>query len=267
MLKRIGLCFFVLALSCAGSAYAQCVVDTSTPTYANGAFLRYTPCDANGKIKTTGSGGGGGGDASEAEQQTQTGILTTIDADTGAISLGVGGTADAAATAGSTGSLNAKLRLMSSQLDSIKTAVETLDNIVSSNRASVTLYDSSGNEIVVPTAGLTSYTAAGASTNCTNVKNAAGTVYHVSVSNTTTTVYYLRWYNLSSTPTASSATGYVSSLPIPPAAASGQVGGRETPYNIGKAFTTGVGFCITGGASSTDNTNAATGVFVEILYK
>ncbi len=63
MLKRIGLCFFMLALSCAGSAYAQCVVDTSTPTYANGAFLRYTPCNANGEIKTTGSGGGGAGAA------------------------------------------------------------------------------------------------------------------------------------------------------------------------------------------------------------
>ncbi len=32
-----------------------------------------------------GSGSGGGGDASLAEQQTQTGILTTIDADTGTI--------------------------------------------------------------------------------------------------------------------------------------------------------------------------------------
>jgi hypothetical protein len=102
MMKRIGLCFFVLALSCAGSAYAQCVVDTSTPTYANGAFLRYTPCDANGKIKTTGSGGGGGGDASEAEQQTQTGILTTIDADTGTIA-GAVKAEDAAHSSGHTG--------------------------------------------------------------------------------------------------------------------------------------------------------------------
>jgi hypothetical protein len=38
-------------------------------------------------------------------------------------------------------------------------------------------------------------------------------------------------------------------------------------FNIGKAFTTGIGFCITGGASSTDNTNAAAGVYVSALYK
>lgn len=139
--------------------------------------------------------------------------------------------------------------------------------VTASSTLKVTNYDSSGNEIVVPTAGLTGYTAAGASTNATSVKGSAGTLYGLSLSNTTTTVYYLRLYNLSSAPTCSSATGYVSSIPIPPAAASGQVGGREIQYNIGKAFTTGIAFCVTGGASSTDNTNAATGVFVESLYK
>lgn len=139
--------------------------------------------------------------------------------------------------------------------------------VTSSGTLKITNYDSSGNEIVIPTAGLTSYTAAGASTNATNVKNAAGTLYGLSLSNTTTTVYYVRLYNLSSSPTCNSATGYVESIPVPPAAAAGQVGGREMSFNIGKAFTTGIGFCITGGASSTDNTNAAAGVYVSALYK
>lgn len=139
--------------------------------------------------------------------------------------------------------------------------------VTSSGTLKITNYDSSGNEIVVPTAGLTSYTAAGASTNATSVKNAAGTMFGLSGTNTNTTIYYLRLYNLSSAPTCSSSTGYVSTIPIPPAAASGGAGGREIQYNIGKAFTTGIAFCITGGPSSTDNTNAATGVFVEILYK
>lgn len=50
------------ALVCAASDVgAQCVVDTSTPTYDNGKFLRYTPCNENGALKTTGAGGGGGG--------------------------------------------------------------------------------------------------------------------------------------------------------------------------------------------------------------
>lgn len=49
----------------------------------------------------------------------------------------LGANADAAATAGSTGSLSAKMRLMTSQLDSIKTAVETLDNVVGGSEAQV----------------------------------------------------------------------------------------------------------------------------------
>ncbi len=50
---------------------------------------------------------------------------------------GVGAIADAAVTAGATGSVSAKLRLMSSQLDSIKTAVETLDNTVGGSELQV----------------------------------------------------------------------------------------------------------------------------------
>lgn len=41
-----------------------------------------------------------------------------------------GANSDSAATAGSTGSIQAKLRLMTSQLDAIKTSVETIDNTV-----------------------------------------------------------------------------------------------------------------------------------------
>lgn len=48
-----------------------------------------------------------------------------------------GANADAAATAGSTGTMQAKLRLVTSQLDSIKTAVETLDNTVGGSELQV----------------------------------------------------------------------------------------------------------------------------------
>lgn len=44
--------------------------------------------------------------------------------------VSLGAIADAAATAGSTGTAQAKLRLITSQLDSIKTAVELLDNAI-----------------------------------------------------------------------------------------------------------------------------------------
>lgn len=191
----------------------------------------------------TGSGGGGGGAVTVADGADVT----------------TGATTDAAITTNTTGTISGKLRGLVAILADVWNS--------SSHTLKITNYDSAGNEIVVPTAGLTSYTAASATTNATNIKNAAGTVYGYTLTNTTTTIYYLRMYNLSSAPTCSSATGYVATIPIPPAAAAGGAGGREISKNIGQAFTTGIGFCVTGGPSSTDNTSAATGVFVEILYK
>jgi hypothetical protein len=104
-----------------------------------------------------------------------------------------------------------------------------------------------------------------ASTNATNCKNAAGQLYHVQVINTTSTIYYLRLYNLSTSPTCSSATGFIRSIPIPHANGAGA--GIAANQHPGEAFGTGIGFCLTGGGSSTDNTNAATGVYITLLYK
>lgn len=106
-----------------------------------------------------------------------------------------------------------------------------------------------------------------ASTNSTSCKGSAGNFYGFEVYNTATTVYYLRLYNSSSAPTCSSATGFIRTIPIPPAPAAGQVGGVVSNQVIPVGFSTGIGYCITGGSSSTDNTNAATGVFGEIRYK
>lgn len=106
-----------------------------------------------------------------------------------------------------------------------------------------------------------------ASTNATNCKGSAGNLYGYEIYNTSTTVYYLRLYNLSASPTCSSATGFIRTIPIPPAAAAGGVGGAVSNYTVPVNFGTGIGFCITGGSASTDNTNAATGVFGEIRYK
>jgi hypothetical protein len=108
------------------------------------------------------------------------------------------------------------------------------------------------------------YVAAGASTNATNCKASAGLVYVYELTNTTSTIYYLRMYNSSGSPTCSSSTGYVRSIPIPHATGAG--GGIVVSNPVGETFGTGVSFCITGGASSTDNTNAATGVFVTLQY-
>lgn len=100
-------------LACVGvvNAEAQCVVDTSTPTYDNGKFLRYTPCNENGAIKTTGAGGGSG-DASAANQTTLNGY--------------VGNTTDAVVAAGAAGSMSAKLRRLTTDLDALNTLITAL---------------------------------------------------------------------------------------------------------------------------------------------
>lgn len=61
----------------------------------------------------------------------------STEATVSALAGDVGDTADAAATAGGTGTLHAKQRLMTSQLDSIKTAVETLDNAIAGTEMQV----------------------------------------------------------------------------------------------------------------------------------
>jgi hypothetical protein len=115
--------------------------------------------------------------------------------------------------------------------------------------------------------GSTAYHLSGgsaASTNSTNVKASAGTVYNIVALNTSATLAYLRLYNASSAPTCSSATGVVHDYPVP-ANASGA--GLVIPFPTGEAYSTGIGFCLTGGGTDTDATNAPTGVYVEISYK
>lgn len=111
----------------------------------------------------------------------------------------------------------------------------------------------------------TCYITSAASTNATNCKASAGTVHAIHVTNTTTTNYFLRMYDASGAPTCSSATGFVETVPALGAPANGGVNGRAVA--VGELYSSGIGFCLTGGGSSTDNTNAATGVYVSIKYK
>lgn len=121
--------------------------------------------------------------------------------------------------------------------------------------------------LIPPTTGgvSTCYLSSAASTNSTSCKASAGQLYNVRVINTTSTIYYLRLYNSSSAPTCSSATGFVESIPIPHGSGAGA--GVANSLTIGQTFGTGLGFCLTGGGGSTDNTNAATGVYISLLYK
>jgi hypothetical protein len=111
---------------------------------------------------------------------------------------------------------------------------------------------------------VTSYITSAASTNATSVKAGPGNVYGYSLINTTATLYYLRMYNLAAAPTCSSATGFVETIPIP--ASTTGAGVQRTQPN-GQTFSAGIGYCLTGGGTSTDNTNAAVGLYVTLLWK
>lgn len=104
-----------------------------------------------------------------------------------------------------------------------------------------------------------------ATTNATNCKASSGNLYGYEVVNTTSTLYYLRLYNLGSAPTCSSATGFIRSIPIPHATGTGAGIIRSNDIPVG--YTTGIGFCLTLNGASTDNNAAAIGVYINLLYK
>lgn len=216
-------------------------------------------------------------------------VSGTVTANMGTVTADpFGANADAASA---TGSISAKLRFIASTgipitgtvtvgshnvtnagTFAVQPAANSSVNLNQINGASVASPDAnsymlaSGAATATTTAGTaTCYITSGASTNATNCKASAGNLYEIHVTNTTTTNYFLRVYNLSSAPTCSSSSGFVETVPALGAAANGGVNGRiNTPP---QAYSTGIGFCLTGGGSSTDNTNAATGVYVTLLYK
>lgn len=103
-----------------------------------------------------------------------------------------------------------------------------------------------------------------ASTNAFSCKAQAATLYDLSGVNTTATLAYLRIYNLATSPTCSSATGFVATFPIPASASGASL---VRPFVAGRVFSAGIAWCITGGGSSTDNTNAPAGVYVTVSAK
>ena len=102
------------------------------------------------------------------------------------------------------------------------------------------------------TGGLTTFTLIStATTNATNVKATAGTVYSIQASNTGAAVAFLKLYNLAVAPTVGTSVA-VKTLIIP-------VGGGIvlSANDIGIAFTTGIAIATTGIASTADTTAVA----------
>jgi len=101
--------------------------------------------------------------------------------------------------------------------------------------------------------------AAVASANC---KSTAGTFKGLRAINTSGTLAYVRMYNLGGTPTCSSATGFVESIPIP----ASTTGAGIVDILSAFPYSAGVAYCVTGGAGNADNTAPPAGVFITIAY-
>lgn len=104
-----------------------------------------------------------------------------------------------------------------------------------------------------------------ASTNSTLIAAGQHTLCALNLENTTATLYYVRVYDSGTAPTCSSPTGFKFTLAVPANTTGAGIAANLGPF--GMDFAAGPAFCITGGPSSTDNTNAATGVFVVAAYK
>lgn len=188
------------------------------------------------------------GAATSALQTPANASLAAIDAD-----LGAAGDNTCATDVGSC-SINAKLSRLAERLTAAVTeltAIKTATDPV---------------PITLPGAATGYVYRSAATNNSTLVASGARTLYALpAIINTTSTVYYLRLYNGASAPTCSSGTGEVFSIPIP--ASSTGAGAVPQLGPLGVAFSAGLGFCLTGGAAANDNTSAATGVTVNVVYK
>ena len=107
-----------------------------------------------------------------------------------------------------------------------------------------------------------------AASNNSQVIGAAGAhqIVEFTVLSTAATVAYIRIYDSATAPTCTSATGMIAYYPIPSVGAAGVTGFTLGLGALGKVVQNGIGICLTGAAGTTDNTNAPTGIAVNVTY-
>lgn len=105
-----------------------------------------------------------------------------------------------------------------------------------------------------------------ASDNHTNLKNGAGQVYHISATNNSATINYLRLYNAGTGFNGcNSATNIVYTMAIP---ASTNGAGYVADIAMGIAFATGISYCVVSAYGQNTTTNAtASAMDINIGYK
>lgn len=279
--KIAAIVLFLVGLVATPSVYAECIVNTATPTYINGKRIDLQ-CDQNGNVKTTATLSGGG-DASAANQTTQithlSAIKTAVEGqlntelpaaaaladDTanptvpGVASFnmcfdgstwdrcvkGTGGSgAVDSATARTTEATDSQL---STDIAAIKTAVQLIDD------------DQTG-------ASLKHFVTAGVTEDETEVKASAGRLISVQASNSAATVAYLRCANQVAASTTPGTTTVFWGMAVPGATTGAGVVANFGPMGI--AFSTGLTCWVVGGKAETDVAEVgANDVQVNIQYK
>lgn len=117
------------------------------------------------------------------------------------------------------------------------------------------------NSTVTPVAGSASVNGAlAATTNATSVKASAGTLGEIDVFNGSAGTIYVKLYNKASAPTVGTD---IPILTIPVAAAATFI---QEFGQIGKRFTTGIAYAVTGAAADADTTAIALGAKIGLTY-
>lgn len=209
-----------------------------------------------------------------------------------------GALADAAATAGGTGSVSAKLRTVTAQLNTLAGYLDGLETALALIATETTLaalntktpalgqaLAAASSPVVltalqlasltapVPTAGATggattSHLVTAATANATVVKASAGTLYAVQLANfDTSNPLCLHLYDVASAPTAGA--GTIKKCLVVPAAASASLPSVlvHSFGPTGLAFGTGISFTTTTGAADANSAAVAAGNVIDLDYK
>lgn len=200
------------------------------------------------------------------------GITGTVTA-SGTVSLGAGTAAIGSLTAGTAaiGSLTAGSAVIGHTINDTGSTTAVTQATAGNLNATVVgtgTLATQAQPTPVTSGGLTPcYLQATASTNSTNCKGSAGQMYGYRVTNTGSGPQFVRFYNLATAPTCSSATGFVEGFAVPGTAGSTGAGITQS-MDMGVAYGTGIGFCLTGAIGPTDTTNAvASTTQITIYYK
>lgn len=279
--KIAAIVLFLAGLVATPSVYAECIVNTATPTYINGKRIDLQ-CDQNGNVKTTATLSGGG-DASAANQTTQITHLSAIETavegqlntelpaaaaladDTanptvpGVASFnmcfdgstwdrcvkgtGGSGTVDSA-TARTTEATDSQL---STDIAAIKTAVQLIDD------------DQTG-------ASLNHHVSVGTTEDETEIKATAGRLLSIQITNSAATVAYFRCANLTAANTTPGTSTVFYGLAVPGSTTGAGVTANFGPMGI--AFSTALTcWVVTGKAESDVAEVGANDVQWNIQYK